>query len=405
MTSPIETLGQFYEAMHSTIPVRRRLTASILGSGRAEPRSVAQLREILDRLESIPSDDDGRFLSLGSGRVIRVDLSYEISELGRDLRFLEAGEEALVSDLAAAIEGFDGEVAMLVEALAGLRFRTFVTDRDGTVNHYCGRYASSVQSTYNAVFMSRFVAARTDRAVVLTSAPIERIGIADLTVTAPGSLIIAGSKGREYIDESGRPRRYPIDPDKQLRLDALNQRLDELLARPDRSLFALVGSGRQIKFGQTTIAYQDITGSIPASSSSDFRAEVHELVRSVDPDGAYFRIEDTGLDLELILTIEDQTDGTTREFDKGAGLRFLDADLDLEMERGLALVCGDTAADLTMMVAARQLGATTHCVFVTTDDELRRRVDQAVPDVLFVSSPDVLVVALDRLSRAEGPAT
>jgi hypothetical protein len=395
-----ETLPQFYELMHSTIPVRRALTEEILASRPASPEAIGHLREALAGLEAIPEEAAGRRLILEGSRAIHVDLGYEIEELKKDLVFLEHGEEALLDDLARRHVGFREELESGVDALRDLSFQAFVTDRDGTVNNYCGRYASSVQSTYNAVFLTRFTRVRARGSVVLTSAPLDAIGLADMAVTPPGALICAGSKGREYFDAEGRRRQYPIEPGKQERLDTLNERLDGLLKTPGHEVFTLIGSGLQHKFGQTTIARQDIAGSVPEERSERFMDEVGQLVRSVDPDGSFFRIEDTGLDLEILLTVADDTKGGTRDFDKGDGVRFLNEDLKLEMGRGACLVCGDTGSDVPLLAASLELAPETHGVFVTRNDELRRKVRDVLPETLFVGEPDTLVAILNALGQA-----
>jgi hypothetical protein len=397
---PVETLAQFYELMHSTIPVRRALTEEILASQPVSPEAVGRLREALTGLEAIPEERAGRRLGLDGSRTIHVDLRYEIEELKKDLVFLDRGEPALLDDLAERHRGFREDVAAGLEALDGLSFQAFVTDRDGTVNNYCGRYASSVQSVYNAVFLTRFARTRARGSVVLTSAPLDAIGLADMAVTPPGALICAGSKGREYFDAEGRRRQYPIEPAKQERLDALNRGLDDLLKKPGRDVFTLIGSGLQHKFGQTTIARQDIAGSIPEADSERFMVEVRQLVRSVDPDGTFFRIEDTGLDLELLLTVDDKAGGPARDFDKGDAVRFLNEDLGLGMDRGPCLVCGDTGSDVPMLKASLELAPETRAVFVTGDEGLRERVKEVLPGTLFVGEPDALVAIVNALSRA-----
>jgi hypothetical protein len=390
-------LSQFYGLMHATVPVRRVLTEEVLSSRVPAPGAVARLRDTLGTLEAIPEEPEGRRLTLEEGRSIHVDLSYEIGELRKDLVFLEVGEEALLADLARRHAGFQEDVRNVVRVVGDTTFQTFLADRDGTVNNYCGRYASSVQSVYNAVFLTRFARTRARQSVVLTSAPLANIGLADMTVAPAGTFVCTGSKGREYLDRRGRRRQYPIDPRQQAQLDLLNRSLDDLLAEPGHKVFTLIGSGLQHKFGQTTIARQDIAGSAPAERSERFEKEVRELVRSVDPEGVFFRIEDTGLDLEILLTVEDGD--TPRDFDKGDGVRFLDADLGLEMDRGPCLVCGDTGSDVPMLQASLERASATKAVFVTGDDALRRQVRGLVPEAVFVREPDSLVAALNGVSR------
>ncbi len=248
------------------------------------------------------------------------------------------------------------------------------------------------------MFLTRFARSRANTAITLTAAPLDGVGLADLSVHPVGEIITAGSKGREYFDATGRRRRYPIDADQQRRLDVLNDGLDRVLEQPGNDVFTLIGSGLQQKFGQTTIARQDITESIPTDRSERFLAQITELVRSVDPDGSCFRIEDTGLDVEILLTVDGEH-GATRDFDKGDGVRFLNDDLDLGMDRGPCLVCGDTGSDVPMLAAALELAPETRSVFVTRDEQLRERVRELLPSAVFVTEPDALVTILHGLSR------
>jgi hypothetical protein len=396
----VETLAQFHDLMASTIPVRRGLTEDVLASRTPDTGAVARLREALGSLESLPEEPEGRRLTLEAGDAVHVDLGYEIGELKKDLLFLDSGEEALLTHLSEVHPGFRNELEAGVEALGGVHYQAFVTDRDGTVNNYCGRYVTSVQSVYNAVFLTRFVQARARGAVIVTSAPLDGIGLADIAVAPPGVFTYAGSKGREYLDPEGRRKQYPVEPAKQGRLDLLNERLDELLKTPGHEAFTLVGSGLQHKFGQTTIARQDIAGSIPEERSEAFLDEVGRLVRDVDPGGDFFRIEDTGLDVEILLTVDDEGGGATRDFDKGDGLRFLNDDLPLDMSGGMCLVCGDTPSDVPLLEASLSLAPETRSAFVTVKKKLRQRVREVLPGALFLTEPDALVATLNALARA-----
>jgi hypothetical protein len=396
----IATLPQFYERMRSTRPVRQAAVTAILAGQRAPAEAAPFLRQALADLEAIPADSEGQWLRVGKAgaALVHVDLGYEIGELRKDIQYLEEGEEALLSGLARRGSRFLDEVAAGRDDLAGVRFQTFVSDRDGTVINYCGRYASSIQSAWNAVFLTRFARARTRRSVILTSGPLRDTGLVDLAVTPPGAFLYAGSKGRESLDPEGRRRQYAIDPRQQEMLDAFNRRLEDVLDEPGHEVFRLIGSGLQHKFGQTTVARQDIHHSIPEDRSNAFLDRVRALVRSLDPEEAFFRIEDTGLDVEILLTVEDEHGGR-RDFDKGDGVRFLNDDQKLAMDRGPCLVCGDTGSDVPMLEAALELASDVRSVFVTRHEDLREKVRRRLPGALFVSEPDALVAILNRLGR------
>jgi len=276
-----------------------------------------------------------------------------------------------------------------------------ITDRDGTVNNYCGRYLSSVQSIYNAVFLSRFArAAEVRHAVILTSAPLSDGGLEDLTVSPPGTFVLAGSKGREYLDDRGRRGALAIEADKQRQLERLNRRLNELLQDPAYEIFGLIGSGLQFKFGQTTVARQDIYGSIPTPESERFAGVIRELICDIDPEGLYFRVEDTGKDIEVILTVEGESG--LKDFDKGDGILFLDSELGLGLDGGGNLICGDTASDIPMVTAAAGKSPDPWTIFVTREENLQEAVRRVSARAHFVSEPDVLVCCLNQLGEERG---
>ena len=56
---------------------------------------------------------------------------------------------------------------------ADCAFHNLITDRDGTINNYCGRYKSSVQSAYNSIFLSRFATDCCQNSIILTAAPLQ----------------------------------------------------------------------------------------------------------------------------------------------------------------------------------------------------------------------------------------
>lgn len=405
MLHEIQTIQQFYAAMQETGKVRRRLVACILGGGSPDPADSKQLSTFLHLLRGIPRSGSGFQLPAGrspSDPLLHLDFDYEIGELEKDLVFLEKGEQGLLGYLAELHPGFEEELAAAAQfcSTMHLPLDSLISDRDGTVNNYCGRYLSSIQSAYNAVFLSRFAKSAVRQAVLLTSAPLSDGGLVDLTVSPPGTFLLAGSKGREYLDKQGRRGALAVEVDKQRSLEKLNRRLTRLLQDPRYQLFGLIGSGLQFKFGQTTIARQDIHASIPESESQEFAAVIQELIREIDPSGRDFRTEDTGKDIEIILTVEG--DSGLKDFDKGDGVLFLDAQLGLGLHTGEHLVCGDTSSDVRMVTAVAEKTPDQWTIFVTGDPELQQRVRQVCDRTHFVSKPDVLVCLLNNLAKEQG---
>lgn len=391
----LTTLKEFYALMAATREVRAMAVAAIL-RGNPVPGHVApSLRNALHSLEDVPEADGRRVLSLDGARDIGLEMDYEINETRKDIFYLEQGEAAFLELLADLHPGFDQHVAAGQELLHGLDLNCLITDRDGTINNYCARYLTSIQSVYNAVFLSRFAMSRVQRPVILTSAPLE--GLIEISVNPEGRIYYAASKGRECLDLEGRVRRLPIPVERQRVMAQLNERLADLVAMPQYEKFSLIGSGLQFKFGQSTVARQDIGGSIPVDESLAFLGVLNSLVDELDPERALLRIEDTGLDVEIILTIE--TSGAAlKDFDKGDGVKFLSSELDLEMVHGPHLVCGDTPSDVPMLETAMAMAADTRAIYVTRDEALARRVRGVTSNALIVPEPDMLVAIMGSLS-------
>jgi hypothetical protein len=398
----LKTLKQFYDLMFGTRDARVNIVRACLRGEPADPGDTRVLASALERLNAIPQKGGRYRLGLGAGRHIDLDLTYEIGELEKDLFYLSRTEEEFIRRLEELHPGFFDHLERGRRFLAGKVFRTFITDRDGTVNNYCGRYLSSIQSAYNGVFLSRFAARSVEHAVLLTSAPLAEEGLVDISVMPPGAFIYAGSKGRELLREDGGISRYPVEPDKQHLLDRLNERLQGLLNRAAYEAFGLIGSGLQFKFGQTTVARQDMNGSIPEGDSDGFLRTVRNLVSELDPGGRVFRIEDTGRDIEIILTVESgDREGKVKDFDKGDGVSFLSETLGLELERGPNLICGDTRSDLPMVSASLEKTGDTWAVFVTEDGALQHELRSQCPNALVLPEPDMLVALLNLHAREE----
>jgi hypothetical protein len=393
----IQTLKAFYDLMAQTRELRLALVKDLYAGGTVDAADIGSLKNALGSLEGIPGSG-GRFqLKLDAHREIEVELDYEINELEKDILYLERGEATFVKHLEKIHTDFRKHVDAGVAMLEGKKFNAFITDRDGTINNYCGRYRSSVQSIYNAIWLTRFAEKCCENPIIITSAPLKDPGIVDVSVNPEKKIIYAASKGREFIDLTGTRRSFNVAPEKQQILDQLNEQLKALVAQPEYEKYSLIGSGLQLKFGQTTIARQDISKSIPAEESQAFTEKLTGIVAELDPEKKNFRIEDTGLDVEIILTIEG--DDGLKDFDKADSVNYLASELGLEMSRGPHLVCGDTGSDAPMIDATMAHSNETYAIFVTNDEELHDRVMGACPSAVIVPSPDMLVAILNTLAR------
>ncbi|MCF8303661.1 MAG: hypothetical protein K9I94_10345 [Bacteroidales bacterium] len=396
----ITTFSQFQELMQNTCISRREIVEAILREERPDEKYLMCLLNARTSLEDIDKEDDKSILRSDDGKKIYLELEYELNELNKDIYYLQQNEKTFYRYLNGFYEFFEEEVQRLTKELSHLNFNNFITDRDGTVNNYCGRYSTSIQSAYNGVFLSRFAYNCAKHSVILTSAPLEGFGLMDINVMPQEAFNYAGSKGRELMNTEGKLFRYPINPDQQQKLDELNNVLGELVKGPRYEIFSRIGSGLQFKFGQTTIARQDIHNSIPEQETNEFKQVIEEKVSEIDPDQQIFRIEDTGKDLEIILTVQSDNKGL-KDFDKGDGVLFMNDELGLGLNKGPNLICGDTESDVRMLEAAMKKNSNTYAVFVTTDEELKKQVSDVCSNSFFVETPDVLVCVLNNLAKTK----
>jgi hypothetical protein len=397
----IRTLKELYQLKAETRDLRAPVVNNIIKQRVVGQACVESLKNALYSLETIYIDDDTghRLLRLDGLKQIQVDLTYEIRELQKDIYYLEHGEDNFIDYLAKFIPDFRTYVNNGVTLLKGKHFDAFITDRDGTTNNYCGRYRSSVQPIYNSVFLTRFARNRCNYPIIITSAPLKDFGILNVSINPNNTFIYAGSKGREFINLDGEFNSFPIEEKKQQLIHLLNERMLGLLQEQDFEKFNFIGSALQIKFGQTTVARQDISHSIKDDESAAFLEKVKGLVREIDPSGRNFRIEDTGLDIEIILTIDTASDETPiRDFDKGDGLAFICSELGMEASRGSALVCGDTPSDIPMLKKAIEMFDDVWAVFVTRDEKLKKQIEEICPNSYTVPYPDILLTILGLLS-------
>lgn len=393
----IKTIKQFYDLMFQTRDIRRKIVLDYLENLTISDDYTEELNEALSALKSIPREKKRYELEYQAGKTIYLDLDYEINELKKDIIFINQSQKEFFDYLDSLNSNFQTDLRRGLEFLDGTKFMNFISDRDGTVNNYCGRYNSSIQSVYNAIFLIEF-AQTIKNAVILTSAPLENTGFLDVSLIPQQYFVFAGSKGREF---TWKNKKYTLEIDeaKQIKLNILNKKLKELLSKPEYEIFSLIGSGLQFKFGQTTIARQDIYSSIPDDKSKKFMTKIKQLVREIDPEKKYFAIIDTNKDIEIVLKRDKGVAGFGKEFNKGDGTQFITNKLSVDLDKGENLICGDTASDLSIINYAQSRTKNNHTIFVTQKDELKEKVKKITGNCLFVNSPDALVSILYKFSN------
>ncbi len=386
-------LKEFRESMPILRATRARVASRLLADESPQKKDIDFLLHYLQKLSSLP-ERDGLRLFLEAEKPVALDIGYEIRESQKDDVYLSRDAGSFRKWWRGSHPQWEQEAESGSAALAGAKLDILVADRDGTINNYCARYWSSVQPVHAAVILSRFIRAYCTRAMVLTSAPLKGGGLVDVNVMPSDLCVYAGSKGREYSTPDGLCGHDTLLPDQEEKLLRLEEKLTRLLQLPHYGLFARIGSGMQKKFGQLTVAIQDIARSASPALSAQFKAEVEAAVWETDPEQKYFRLEDTGLDVEILLTVDESgPGGSLREFTKGDGLLFLSSRLKIPLT-GEALICGDTWADLPMIKVAKNHGARVTAFFVTRDPALQEAVSASAEKACFFSAPDSLLMAL-----------
>lgn len=393
----INSLNDFYSLMFYTRDIKKLIVNDILNNKICNSEMIDLLKEALEILNNLPGNQYEKIINHHNTQV-KLNLFYEISELQKDIYYLLHKEQDFYEYLSILNPNFFKQIADGKDFLANNKFKNLISDRDGTVNNYCGRYNSSIQSIYNAVFLSRYAIYSAENTVILTSAPLKNVGLLDMSVSPDNLFIYAGSKGREYLDKNNNKHYLSIDSEKQKILDKLNNEIDNLLNNEEYQIFSLIGSGFQKKFGQTTIARQDIYNSIPPDISESFFNQIINLVNYIDPNKKYLSIEDTGLDIEIILNINNE-DNELKDFDKGDGVEFLDRNIPLNINELGAIICGDTKSDIPMLTTTIKKTNNVAAIFVTNDDNLKESINNICANSYFVSSPDILITLLNEINK------
>eukprot|EP00427_Karlodinium_veneficum_P008201 CAMPEP_0169077988 /NCGR_PEP_ID=MMETSP1015-20121227/9173_1 /TAXON_ID=342587 /ORGANISM="Karlodinium micrum, Strain CCMP2283" /LENGTH=539 /DNA_ID=CAMNT_0009137551 /DNA_START=42 /DNA_END=1661 /DNA_ORIENTATION=- len=387
---PDGSSGGFYELMQRVREIRISIANDFIDDYMDySEASTSSLKEAMASLRSIPrplgwtvddDDNDLHVLATDTQMLLTMNLAYEKNELSRDLLFLQGGDVQVLESmrlhhtkvLNAGMAWVESQypswedslnravhVMQVVAATSFARtpFRNLITDRDGTVNNYCDRYASSQQSLYNAVWISNFSRQCTEHLIFVTAAPLggrlDAPGLVELCTMPPGLVRYSGSKGREYYDHDQK-RVVEIEPlpkNVEEALDSLYRKLVLLCGEARNRLFLVLGSGLQRKCGEITIARNDPSQSVSDSESRRFMTEVQQAISEIDPGGIMFGMNNTGTDIEIFPRMKDGQP----LFDKGNGVASLNAQLDLGIAVGPNLVCGDTPSDLRMIEATLDL--------------------------------------------------
>jgi len=381
----VQTLKQFYNLIYKTRNIRRRILKNLLKGKGIKKKDLVFLKKALTQLKRVEKEKGSYVFSVGKDKIYS-NLEYEIEELKRDILYLEKGEAELLKYLSKKQKGFNKEVEKVCTYLKNKNMQTFITDRDGTINNYCEHYDSSVQSVYNAFFLMMF-AEVVDVAIIITSGPLR--GILNVAITPKSKIIYSGSKGREFVYKS-KKFNYKLEARKNKVLQKVAKAIKNLSRQERYRKFFFKGSGFQQKLGEISIARQDFLHSVPKKESQVFFRKIQEIVRTLDKRD-YLKVYDAGLDIEVILKL------SKKEFTKGDGLKFILQNSKIKPKE--TLVCGDTDSDLSFFKTIKKYYKKSSYIFVTKDNSLKRKIKKTLPKTIFISSPDVLITALYKISK------
>ncbi len=127
------------------------------------------------------------------------------------------------------------------------------------------------------------------------------------------------------------------------------------------------------------------------------------MVRTVDAEEKIFQVTDTELDIKI--HVKAKMSGNI--FHKGHGIQLFAQRMGLNLNEGNILVCGDTDTDLEMLHECLGINPeNTYTVWVTTNEELKARVEQICAEVgnknfVFVSCPEVILGAMSQATIRE----
>jgi hypothetical protein len=383
----ITTIKDFYKVINNSKKTRELILNSLIQNKKPPRKLIYSLNSHLKRLKAIKKENNN-FILLSGQLHLKFKLYYEISELEKDIIFLRKGEKVFLEYFKKAHKDFKKQSDKLKNYLKNQKIDFFITDRDGTINNYSETYLSSVQSVYNAFFLYKF-SEKIQKSIILTSGPLN--DFKKVNILSKGNFIFAGSKAREFKYLKGKIHRLKISKNEKKLINSLEKSIKKLLLKKKYKIFKFIGSGFQKKHGEITIARQNVLNSIPQKQSLEFLSKTKQIVKRLDPNQRFLEINDTKLDIEILLKSNFKT------FDKGKGLMFL---LDKSKIRlSNVLIAGDTSSDLSILKSSKKLSKKIHCIFVTQSKQLKAKVKKIHKNSIFVSSPDILIYNIYQISK------
>ncbi|KAI6225175.1 putative trehalose-6-phosphate synthase 1 [Aphelenchoides fujianensis] len=394
----VKTLDDFYTLMMRSRDVRRQIVERVLKGIPIRSHFGISLDNAKESLVlACQPGSTSLHLRVGSelednkDQLARFDIKNEIDEFEKDLNFLKFIQSDDVYNVEQFIntlqeyhplsaDKFREEVMQLVDLFVDAdHFNFFFTDRDGTLKSYSCSYPASVQPAYSGVIQAQFARRCAQTCAIVTTAPMMRIGVLDVSTIPEGFYYYGASAGREWFMGPTSKFKDQSIPEADLELlEKVFAAIGDLLEEPEFRHFTWVGSGLQKHYGHLTVAHQDAFGSVKEQYVKAIDDKIHEIIKTIDPSGACLSIKETETDLKIFLKSE-----SGGIFDKGHGIRLLVEQAKCDLTKGTILVCGDSSTDLPMLevcLEANPKGVFT--VWVTTSDDLKETGPRDVRQVL-----------------------
>ncbi|KAH7698921.1 Protein TPS-2, partial [Aphelenchoides avenae] len=407
----IKDLDDFYSLMMRTRDVRRQIVERVLKGIPIRSHFSISLSNAKESL-LLACQPGTRTLHLKPSleedeqtEPAHFDIANELDEFEKDLNFMKFIQsddvynvEQFINSLQeyhpVSADKFRDEVIELGDMLTEAdHFNFFFTDRDGTLKSYSCSYPASIQPAYSGVIQAQFARRCAQTCAIVTTAPLMRIGVLDVSTIPEGYYYFGASAGREwFIDPANKFKDQSIPEEDLELLERVFAAISDLLEEPKFKHFTWVGSGLQKHYGHITIAHQDAFNSVPRHQVRAIDQKIKDIIHRIDPDQHTLKVKETETDIKIFLKSE-----SGEIFDKGQGIRLLVEHMKCDISNGTILVCGDSSTDLPMLQACLEANPSgVYTVWVTRSDELKQTVRELCErfgnkNFVFVSCPEVLL--------------
>nr|CAH18869.1 putative trehalose 6-phosphate synthase [Aphelenchus avenae] len=409
--SEIKDLDDFYSLMMRTRDVRRQIVERVLKGIPIRSHFSISLSNAKESL-LLACQPGTRTLHLKPSleedeqtEPAHFDIANELDEFEKDLNFMKFIQsddvynvEQFINSLQeyhpVSADKFRDEVTELGDMLTEAdHFNFFFTDRDGTLKSYSCSYPASIQPAYSGVIQAQFARRCAQTCAIVTTAPLMRIGVLDVSTIPEGYYYFGASAGREWLIDPANKFKDQSIPEEDLELlERVFAAISDLLEEPKFKHFTWVGSGLQKHYGHITIAHQDAFNSVPRHQVRAIDQKIKDIIHRIDPDQHTLKVKETETDIKIFLKSE-----SGEIFDKGQGIRLLVEHMKCDISNGTILVCGDSSTDLPMLQACLEANPSgVYTVWVTRSDELKTTVRELCErfgnkNFVFVSCPEVLL--------------